>query len=86
MLDRITSAWKAIVAFLVPEIALVITALNSPEVQAALPADWSKWIVVSAIPVLTSVGAWIVRNQYTVEEAAELLRRAQARAVGEKPV
>lgn len=86
MIQKIQSGYKSVTAFFVLFVPFVVGAIKDPDIAAALPEGWLKWLTVVAIPAGLAFTVWLKRNQYTVDEAAELLRRAQARAVGEKPV
>ena len=57
--------WKAIIAFLVPLIALLASVGNSPEIQEAAPGI-TAWLVAVGLPALTGLLALMKRNQQNI--------------------
>lgn len=86
MLQKIQSSYKAVTVFVIGFGAFLAATNASPEFAAALPQGFAQWLTMVGVPAVLGAGAFLKRNQYTVDEAADILRRAQARAVGEKPV
>lgn len=80
MLEKITSSYKAVTVFVAAFAVILVPTLADPAFAAALPEGWLKWLTVVGVPAVLGAAAWLKRNQYTVEEAAELLKRAQDRA------
>jgi len=76
--------WKAGLALL----AIVATGLGSvaadPSINDAVPGA-SAWVTAAGAIIGTAL-VWGKRNETTVQEAEEILRRAKAREAGEKPV
>ena len=71
--------YKAIIAFGVPFLGLLSTMGTDPDVAAALPGV-SKWLVVVGIPAATGILTWLKRNEPTVDEAVEILNKAQGKS------
>jgi hypothetical protein len=80
MLEKITSGYKALTVFVVGFGGFLAATNGSPEFAAALPQGFAQWLTMIGVPAVLGAGAWLTRNQYTVEEADEFLRRARLRA------
>lgn len=80
IVSKVTSGYKAVTAFAVLFVPFAVATAADPDVQAALPEGWSKWLVVTGIPAIVGFATWLKKNQYTVDEAAKLLEEAQKRA------
>lgn len=84
IVSKITSSYKAVTAFAVLFVPFAIAASTDKDVIAALPDGATKWLVVTGIPAIVGVAAWLKKNQYTVDEAAQLLEDAQKRVLAGK--
>ena len=71
--------YKAIIAFGVPFLGLLTTLAADPGITAALPGV-SKWLVLIGIPAATGILTWLKRNEPTVDEAVEILNKAQGKS------
>lgn len=80
MIQKVKSGYKALTVFVLGFGGFLTTALADKDVQAALPDGPEKWLLVIGVPAILAAGAWLTRNQPTVDEAAEILKRAQDRA------
>ena len=71
--------YKAVIAMGVPFLGLLTTVAVDPDIAAALPGV-SKWLVVVGIPAATGILTWLKRNEPTVDEAVEILNKAQGKS------
>jgi hypothetical protein len=85
MLQKIQSSYKALTVFLLGFASFLAATNADPAIAGALPQGFAQWLTMVGIPAVLGAATYLKRNEYTVDEAAELLRRAQARAAGEKP-
>lgn len=85
-MEKISSYYKAITAFVVSFGLFLTGTLADPDVANALPDGWLKWLTVVGLPAIIGFGTLLKRNEPSVEEAETILRRAVARANGEKPL
>lgn len=76
---NIKSMYKSVTAFVVSFGAFLTATLANPDISAALPEGAVKWLIVVGVPAVVGAGTWLVRNEPTVSEAEEILRRAQQR-------
>lgn len=81
MLSKITSGYKALTVFVVGLGGFLAATNASPEFAAALPQGFAQWLTMIGVPAVLAAGAWLTKNQYTVEEAEKFLRDAQKRAL-----
>jgi hypothetical protein len=80
MVQKIVSGYKAVTAFVVSFGIFLTAVLADPQVAAALPSGVAGWLTVVGVPAVIGAGAWLKRNEPTVEEAEEALARARERA------
>lgn len=80
-MQKVQKYYKALIAFGTPLTALLVLVSSNAEISAALPG-LSEWLVVVGIPAVTGLFTLLKRNEPTVDEAAEILSRAQARSTG----
>lgn len=58
---------KAVTAFVLSFGAFLTADLSNPEIAAALPDGATKWLVGVAVPAVVGFGAYLARNQQTVD-------------------
>lgn len=80
IVQQLQSGWKAITSFVVALAGFLTLIVSDPQIREALPEGILSWLIVVGIPFLVGAGTWLKRNEYTVDEAVEILNRAQKRA------
>lgn len=80
IIEKVQKNYKAITAFVLTFAPFLTATLADPQIAAALPEGAGKWLTVVGVPALVAAGTWLKRNEPTLTEAEEILRRAQDRA------
>lgn len=86
MLQKIKSGYKALTVFVVGFGGFLAATNLDPAIAGVLPQGVAQWLTMIGIPAVLGAGAWLTRNQPTVDEAAEQYERAKARATFSKGV
>lgn len=80
IVEKVQKNYKAITAFALTFAPFLTATIADPDIAAALPEGAGKWLTVVGIPAVVAVGTWLKRNEPTLQEAEEILARAQDRA------